>query len=143
MCGPRARNRRKNPAFFRQGEWFFLPLPDFVVDDGSVLRNEPLQRTSGGKPHRAEFCFRTGGEAVYVCARRPQGLTEVQIHTLFTKYPATRHWGWRSMFRSAGVYVRGRIRHADHGTIVLPVWHRVLMNNEWMSKAMRYVAFLD
>ena len=29
----RARNRRKNAAFIRQGEWFFLPAPDVVVDE--------------------------------------------------------------------------------------------------------------
>jgi hypothetical protein len=138
-----ARQRRKNAAFVRQGEWFFLPLPDFVVDERSVLRNEPLLRTSGGKPHWAEFCFTTGGDAVYVCTRRPEGLTEIQIHTLFTKCPSAKRWGWRSMVRNAGVYVKGRIRHADHATIVLPIWHRVLMNNEWMSRAMWNVAFLD
>src|SRR5436190_1380365 len=30
-------NRRKNAAFIRQGEWFFLAVPDFVVDEKLVL----------------------------------------------------------------------------------------------------------
>ena len=51
-------------------------------------------------------------------------------------------WGWRAMWRNAGVYVRGRIRHPDHATITLHGWHRVLMNTESQSKAMRNVAFL-
>src|SRR6202043_1855273 len=46
-----ARNRRKNTASRRQGEWFFLPLPGFRVNDSLVLRNEPLRR-GRGKPHR-------------------------------------------------------------------------------------------
>ena len=41
------------------------------------------------------------------------------------------------MRRNAGVYVRGKVRHADHKTIVLHGWHRVLMNTEGEAKAMR------
>ena len=47
------------------------------------------------------------------------------------------------MRRNPGVYVRGRVRHADHATIILHDWHRVVMNTEGQSKAMRNVAFLD
>jgi hypothetical protein len=60
-------NRRKNAAFMRQGEWFFLPAPHFHVQDKLSLKNEPIQRGNGGKPHWAEFCVRYGGETVYVC----------------------------------------------------------------------------
>jgi hypothetical protein len=45
----KVRNRRKNAAFVRQGEWFFLPAPDFAVNEKLVLPNEPLRR-GGGKP---------------------------------------------------------------------------------------------
>ncbi|MDB5350119.1 MAG: hypothetical protein JWN86_1366 [Planctomycetota bacterium] len=54
-----------------------------------------------------------------------------------------KNWGWRVMQRNAEVYVRGRVRHADHRTITLHGWHRVLMNTENQSRAMRNVAFLD
>jgi hypothetical protein len=47
------------------------------------------------------------------------------------------------MRRNPGVYVRGRVRHPDHATITLPGWHRVVMNTEAQSRAMRNVAFLD
>ena len=43
----RKRYARKNRAFRRQGEWFFVPEPSFVVDEKLVLRNEPLRRGSG------------------------------------------------------------------------------------------------
>src|SRR3954470_23835656 len=36
-----ARNRRKNVASRRQGEWFFLPVPCFHVDESLVLKDEP------------------------------------------------------------------------------------------------------
>ena len=137
-----ARNRRKNAAYRRQGEWFFLPVPGFQVDDSLVLRNEPLRR-GNGKPHRVDFCYRTGGETVLVCPRYPNGVTPKAYQRLLTADPRAKAWGWQSMRRNAGVYVRGRVRHADHKTIVLNVWHRVLLNTEGESKAMRNVAFLD
>jgi hypothetical protein len=58
--GAKQRNRRKNAAYYRQGEWFFLPVPDLRVDQALVLRNEPITRGNGSKPHWAEWCFRTG-----------------------------------------------------------------------------------
>jgi hypothetical protein len=62
---------------------------------------------------------------------------------ILTGNPRAKAWGWQSMLRNAGVYVRGRVRHADHKTIVLHGWHRVLMNTEGEAQAMRNVAFLD
>jgi hypothetical protein len=138
-----ARNRRKNAAFVRQGEWFFLPAPGLVVDEKLVLRDEPLTRGNGGKPHRAEFCYRTGGETVYVCPRHRNGVTQGQYERLLARNPKAKGWGWRAMRRNPGVYVRGRILHADHRTVVLHGWHRVLMNTEGQAQAMRNGAFLD
>lgn len=50
---------------------------------------------------------------------------------------------WRAMRRDMDVYVRGTLRHADHKTIRLAGWHRVLMNTETQAAAMQNVAFLD
>jgi hypothetical protein len=83
----KARNRRKNAAFVRQSEWFFLPVPGFVVDEKLVLPNEPLRRGNGGKPHWAEFCYRTGGETVYVCSKQPNGVTEAQYKGILAGSP--------------------------------------------------------
>jgi len=141
--GSKARNRRKNSAYRRQGEWFFLPAPDFIVDDSLVLRNEPLRRGNGGKPHWTEFCYRTGGETVYVCPRHPNGVTTAQYQRILISNPKARGWPWQVLRRNPGVYVRGRVRHADHKTIVLHGWHKVVMNTEFQAKAMRNVAFLD
>lgn len=139
----RARSRRKNAAYIRQGEWFFLPVAHMWVDEKLVRRDEPLTRGNGGKPHRAEFCYRTGGETVYVCSRHPNGVTEAEYKVILAGSPKAKGWGWRTMRRNPGVYVKGRIRHADHATVTLYGWHQVLMNTEGQSKAMRNVAFLD
>jgi hypothetical protein len=61
------RNKRRNDVFVRQGEWFFVPLEkDLVVADYKILKNEPLLRNGGGKPHRAEWVVREGGRNIWV-----------------------------------------------------------------------------
>lgn len=137
------RNRRRNPAFIRQGEWFFIPTPEISIDRVRLLKNEPLQRGNGGKPHWVDYCYRTGGEAVYVCNKHPNGLLEKEYQNLLVMNAQARHWGWRAMRRNMNLFVKGRVRHADHATIILNGWHQVLMNTESESKAMRNVAFLD
>src|SRR5204863_4793451 len=72
----KARSRRKNAAYIRQGEWFFLPVADMTVDKKLVLSNEPLTRGNGGKPHWAYSCYRTGGETVDACSPHATGVTE-------------------------------------------------------------------
>lgn len=139
----KARNRRKNAAYLRQGEWFFIPAPKLKVDESLVLRNEPLSRGRGSKPHLCEFCYRTGGELVYVCRRHPRGVSSAEYRGIVDANPSASAWGWTAMRRNATVYVRGRVRHADHKTIDLRGWHRVLMNTERESRAMQNVAFLD
>jgi len=136
------RYSRKNRAFRRQGEWFFIPEPTLVVDPKLVLRNEPLRR-GAGKPHMVEQLFRTGGETVYVSSRHPNGLLPEEYKRLMKSDPSAARWGWRMMRRDMGVYARGAVSHADHATITLPFWHRVMMNTETQSRTMRNVAFLD
>src|SRR5262249_19538516 len=121
----------------------FLPVPGFVVPEKLVLPNELLRRGNGGKAHLAEFGYRTGGETVYVCSKHPNGVTEAQYKSILSTTPRAKSWGWRIMQRNPGVYVKGRIRHPDHATIILHGWHQVLMNTESQSRAMRNVAFLD
>jgi hypothetical protein len=137
------RRRRKTSAYIRQGEWFFMPALHVAVEEWRILHDEPLSRGNGSKPHIAEFCYRWGGEAVYVCDRYPRGLGEVDYQKLLTRRPAAKSWSWQVMRRNPQVFVKGRISHPDHKTIVLPEWHRVLMNTENQSAAMRNMVFLD
>ena len=132
--------RRRNAAFVRQGEWFFVPANNINADPLRLLRNEPLSRGNGSKAHWAEFCYRSGGETVYVSAKYPSGLTAAQYNALTEQ---ERKLGFRMMKRDAAVYVRGEVTHPDHKTVYLQGWHRVFMNTENRSMAMRYLAFLD
>lgn len=136
------RNRRRNAAFVRQGEWFFIPAPEMDVDPLTVLRDEPLVR-GHGKPHMAEFLVRTGGELMYVLREYTRGLSEARYRRLIAKNPNKKNLAWRSMRRDPEVYVRGRVRHPDHKTIILDCWHRVVMNTETQAPSMSHLAFLD
>ena len=146
----RDRNRRKNRAFVRQGEWFFVPAPETRVNEDIVLRNEPLQR-GRGKPHWAEYCVRTGGETVYVNRVFPDGLTEAE-RAAWQRDNPDEPMLWDVMQRNMEVFVKGAIKHPDHATIRLDGWHRVEMNTEaraqemWAEAAGRQapiMAFLD
>jgi hypothetical protein len=140
---PRRRNRRRNAAFIRQGEWFFVPMEGgFQPNAKLVLKNEPLRR-GGGKPHFVEELYRDGGETVYVSHKHPNGLTQLQYDRAISRDPKLRQLHWIVQRRNPNVYVRGKVRHADHKTIILVGWHRVHMNTETQSIAMRNVAFLD
>ncbi|HPM24326.1 MAG TPA: hypothetical protein PLP66_10510 [Phycisphaerae bacterium] len=136
------RNRRHNPAFVRQGEWFFVPAATFPAQREEILRREPIRR-GGSKAHVVEYVFRTGGETVYVSHLSPNGLSQREYEALLARNPAARRARWQVMRRNAGVFARGRVWHPDHRTITLNGWHRVLPNTETEAPAMRNVAFLD
>ncbi len=138
-----ARFRRKNAAFRRQGEWFFLPSPGLQVERATIRKNEPLSRGAGSKPHWVDECHRSGGEVVYVCRKFPNGVSSERYKQLLSSRDGASRWDWRAMTRNALVFVRGRVRHPDHATITLHDWHRVVMNTEGQSRAMRHVTFLD
>lgn len=136
------RHKRKNSAFRRQGEWFFIPEPGLKVNEGWILRNEPIRR-GRGKPHVVEQLIRKGGHTVWVCGRHPNGLTEPEYREKVRRNPVAATWRWQVMRRDPLAYARGRVRHPDHATITLPCWHRVVMNTESQSGFMRNLAFLD
>lgn len=136
------RNRRRNAAFVRQGEWFFIPEPNLKAQPLMVLHNEPLLR-GRGKPHMAEFLVRTGGRTVYVSSAYPSGLSEMAYRRLLIKDPNMKRLAWSVLRADPKAYVRGRVRHPDHKTIHLDVWHRVLPNTENRAVAMRHLVFVD
>lgn len=139
--------------WIRQGEWFFVPRPEFRPPrHASLAFREPLvRRTSdgrGGKPHIAAEAYRHGGTSVWVHTERaPQGWNDAEYKNWRDANPklAKAHGAeFRRMVRDAKVYVRGNVRHPDHATVKLgAIWHEVLMNREPEARAMRNMVFLD
>ncbi len=137
------RNRRKNKAYLRQGEWFFIPVEGFNPPANLILKNEPISRGRGSKPHICEFIYRSGGETVYVNYKFPNGITEAEYNKLCNQNPKYRKHNWKIMVREPKVYAKGKVSHLDHATIVLNGWHQVEMNLEFKAPSMRNISFLD
>ena len=137
------RLRRRNAAFVRQGEWFFIPAPKLTIDEKLVRKNEPISRGDGGKPHMCQYLYSDGGMVVYVCRQRPNGVTAEEYRRLMLENCDAGTWNWTTRVRDANVYVRGRVSHMDHKTVVLNDWHQVLMNTERFAPGAHSVVFLD
>lgn len=135
-------NRRRNAGFVRQGEWFFVPVTGLVVQPLMVLHNEPLIR-GRGKPHVAEFVYRTGGQLRFVSSEYPRGLSEKRYRRLLIDDPSKAHLRWSAVRMNPQAFVRGAIRHPDHKTIRLDDWHRVFTNTENEAASMRHLVFID
>jgi hypothetical protein len=115
-------------------------VPSLVVSDWLVHHDEPIVRGRGSTPHVIENVYRRGGETVYVSRSHPNGITQAAFDRLPEK---ARRGNWQAFVRDSEVFARGAVRHPDHATIVLDGWHRVVMNTENQSEAMRHVVFLD
>jgi hypothetical protein len=124
----RHRDRRRNAARLRQGEWFFIPDPNFVLAKSDwknpILKNEPISRGRGSKPHMCEQLYRFGGDTVYVRGEAVISPAE------YERLEPHQQRGFNQMKRNATVYARGSVKHADHKTIFLNGWHKVLLNKE-------------
>ena len=132
--------RRRNSAYVRQGEWFFVPAPELDPPDALVLRNEPLSR-GRGQVHLIELAYRRGGQLVWVNRRHPTGISDTRYRRLTAQ--ERQSGDWSQFVRDPELFAKGAIRHPDHATIVLSGWHRVAMNTEQGARAMRHVAFID
>jgi hypothetical protein len=139
---PVAALRRRNPTFMRQGEWFFVPMPNWTRGDLPVLQNEPISRgtlqvDAAGGAHWCEELVRVGVETFVDV--RGHGLVKLE-EALASGLPfEPRQWVVPQFCA-----VRGTIKHRDHQTIDLGrVWHRVHMNNESMAPGRGHLLFLD
>jgi hypothetical protein len=134
-------HKRRNLGYLRQGEWFFVPCPEFEPEDElRILDNEPIQR-SGSTAHIVEKLYQVSAPtSVYVCPEYPHGVSEEEYERLISENWAAGRWPWRVMQRAGEVYALGKVRHPDHKTIDLPFWHRVMMAEEPSDSA---VVFLD
>lgn len=154
------RTARKNEVYRRQGEWFFLPAPDFEpLPNDVILHNEPLSRGAGSTPHVVADMVRSGGRTVWLADRaslrgwpdneRNKEIRETFNGRVFTPGDKARLESvfpevmWISRLADPVVYVRGTVRHSDHATIVLQGWHRVVMSAENQARAASHVVFLD
>lgn len=125
---------RHNAAFTRQGEWFFVPVTDArllaTLDKLPIFVWEPIQRGTRAKPHRCQELVRTGGVSVRLARGREYGEAE---WAALDPHERARLGRVDTRTKDMTVYVRGRVEHPDHATILLHGWHQVLLNGEIVS----------
>ncbi|MHC5080086.1 MAG: hypothetical protein ACYTHN_13800 [Planctomycetota bacterium] len=95
-----------SPDAKRQGEWFFMPAPDFAPPASRIRRKAPLvllQRRGAG----ARANDHVADELIVEDVRNDFRRITVRV-----------------------LLVRGRIRHRDHATVHLHRWHRAVLNQE-------------
>ena len=97
-------------ALRRQGEWFFLPRPWMAVEADEVLHDQPITH-GGARPHLCQQLYRATAEE------------DLALHA--SQMSRT---SWRRLLPDIELHVRGRILHPDYATIVLPYWHKVVIN---------------
>jgi hypothetical protein len=144
----RHRKLESGRKIHRQGEFMFIPEPDFQPPESSLTvihRREPMSR-GRGRSHFAEFLYRSGGTQVYLSSYNNKsqtiGLTEKEFKAL--RREDQRRPGWQVRQADANVWVKGKITHHEHRTVDLgSIWHRVTMNTENLAPGARQVAFLD
>ena len=114
----------------RQGEWIFIKDEDFIPEDESlILKNEPISRGRGSKPHICEYLYRIGGRTVYVNdIHAPNGVSAKQRDDIIKRIGRRVEFKVRAI--GATAFAKGTIRHKDHQTITLRCWHEVHMNRE-------------
>ncbi len=139
--------RRRTQAFVRQGEWFFVPMPEWDPGSLPVLKNEPISRgTLGlgiGSPHWCAELVRMSVETVVQASSNRGRFDRLETTSLDD---AIERGLWIHQRWSVPQFcaVRGTIRHRDHQTLDLGrIWHRVHMNNESQAPGRGHLLFLD
>jgi len=124
---------RRGAKVIRQGEWYFVPQPDFDKQNYFIHTNEPLVRMvrgrMGGTPHMVSEIIRTTGSSTALVETGRLNKDGSKI--------------MQEMVRVNSVYARGSITHPDHKTVKLRDWHLVIMNREFEGRWNAGVTFLD
>lgn len=135
-------NKRRNKAFLRQGEWFFIPVSEERFGKNPIiLDNEPIQR-GVGSPHVVEHIIREGGKEIYTCPKYPDGVDKEKYDEI-KKTPEAKYWPWRQGRVDATVYGKGKVTHRDHATIHLNGWHQILPNTEQKARGFSHLLYID
>jgi hypothetical protein len=69
----------------------------------------------------------------------PNGVLEEEFRALPESVRLAPGWQRRMRFRDQGlILARGAVRHPDHATIHLRIWHRVYINNEQRPQSLGF-----
>lgn len=91
------RGNRRTTAYVRQGEWFFLPCPEFDADRHVVTHNGFLVRGQG-KPHHVEMLCRAQDGDTYVRGK----VWHPDHRTIYLD-------GWHNVLRNTEIVPKDRV----------------------------------
>jgi hypothetical protein len=133
------RKKKTRGGVIRQGEWFFIPKPKMKVPANQILKDEPIRREGGGKPHMIDEIYRMGGDTMYE-GQNGDVLTPLEFRKMVKKNPAISAT-YRVASVDARVFARGHVQHPDHATITLKHWYQVVPNAEhhFATRSMRFI----
>ena len=133
------KRKKVKGGVMRQGEWFFIPMPSMKAPANQILKDEPIRREGGGKPHIVEEVWRQGGDVAYDSGTG-DALRPVEYRRLLRRSPeAARRFHPTRV--NAKVFGRGKVRHPDHSTVVLSHWYQIVPNteNKFATRSMRFI----
>ena len=143
--GAKSRNRRKNTAYLRQGEWFFLPVQRHACrrEDSCCTTSRSSGGTAGSRIG--------SNSATEPAVRRSTSAGGIRGGVSLKEYQ-------RILSANPEAKCMGLADHAAEHAVSTPAegfattttrrscsrgWHAVLMNTEGQAKAMESVVFLD
>jgi len=124
------KHKRRNSAWLRQGEWFFIPMPKYEPGDSAILRKNAPLMVAGNRAHKAELVADTAGESRYISIMDARRSLSKKGYERLMKENSKEQYKWEMRSESSSIYVKGRITAPDHKTLVLNIWHRAVPNRE-------------
>jgi hypothetical protein len=117
--------RRAPRATIRQGEWFFVALPETDEEEIDRLARKSLRTSRGVGIAQAAGIRRAGRQHVADEVLVLRGIPD-----------ASGNMGLR-------IFVRGSVRHPDHRTVDLKTWRRTVINRESIEQVIEGVNWVD
>ena len=117
------RLKRRNEAFVRQGEWFFIPAPDMTINE-KLIRKTNRSAAAGVASRTCVSTCTVMAERWSMSSQAPEWRHCGRVPAATVGEPRRSNLELDHAVRDANVYVCGRVSHVDHKTVVLNGWHR-------------------
>ena len=104
--GRRTAFRRRNAAYVRQGEWFFVPAPGLDAAEPRSCCATSRCRAAAARRTCSSSRIRRGGETVWVNSRHPSGISEPAYRAPDARSSGG-SGGWNALVRDPELFAKG------------------------------------
>ena len=119
--------KKKKEKVIRQGEWFFIPTPDFTVPKNCYIE----YKTSIDRQNNYFWEKDTHTHIADELVRVP--IEEEMPEEAIEEVGKEEVWGlveWKTDEPKEEIYVRGKVIHREHAKVKFKEWHRAYRNLE-------------